>query len=484
MKKYFKIIAVMFIAILCMQSVTFPIQAATNHEYANITASDTHSSEDVTNDTTNGIGKLLLDSIGGFVYAIAKIVRDLVKNFTNFMFGVNEFPWEDLIVFNTLPYLDINFFNYENGSIFSQGGSTKIGQVVSSVYFSLVTLSITVLGIGVAVTAIKLAISTIAAEKAKYKEALYKCLYTVVMLFSVHILISFLFYLNETIVTGCSSMLTNLINSENLQTSIDELAESYMKSGQGNNIIDKNIEGNANWKFSDVVLHANPFLDALEGGMAIGNWITDNQNSNRDYLYGYKESLINQAGNEQKAIAQVLFTDKEYWYTRFGMYIDKNKDYHLADSDGWEWIAGSDPGFEAFQKRAKLAIDDVNAVYSWHHSDDPQKKANEYKDSMVIFKYTSKSREACYNKLVEGYNEVYNKEYKDKAVVARLAGIFDKYIEDISGDINYPSLIIYCILLIQSISLLVNYIKRIFFVLVLALLAPIVVIYDFFLGAL
>ena len=76
MKKYFKIIAVMFIAILCMQSVTFPIQAATNHEYADITASDTHNSEDVTNDSANpeGFGKLLLDSIGGFVYAIAKIV--------------------------------------------------------------------------------------------------------------------------------------------------------------------------------------------------------------------------------------------------------------------------------------------------------------------------------------------------------------------------------------------------------------------------
>lgn len=468
MKKYFKIIAVMFIAILCMQSVTFPIQAATNHEYADITASDTHNSEDVTNDSANpeGFGKLLLDSIGGFVYAIAKIVRDLVKNFTNFMFGVNEFPWEDLIVFNALPYLDINFFNYENGSLFSQGGSTKIGQMVSSVYFSLVTLSITVLGIGVAVTAIKLAISTIASEKAKYKEALFKCLYTVVMLFSVHILISFLFYLNETIVTGCSSMLTNLINSENFQTTVQEYASKYRDEGM--KVFDKMAEASPDWNFLDFINHLNPFTDAFELGFNATTALSGAQEDNKWDLYRAKDRVIN--NDEKRAIAQILFTDEDYWFDRFDFYIDRENKTHSNIP-----LDSSYPYFQ-YQRRAAAALDDVQAIYDWHQSDDVQKAHDDYVNTMTGHKSTTV--------MVEAYKKVYNADYANKAIVTRLANIFDENITDETGTINYPSLIIYCILLIQSISLLVNYIKRIFFVLVLALLAPIVVIYDFFLGAL
>lgn len=51
------------------------------------------------------------------------------------------------------------------------------------------------------------------------------------------------------------------------------------------------------------------------------------------------------------------------------------------------------------------------------------------------------------------------------------------------ADTAYIAVYLYAIMLVQSIMLLLNYIKRVFYVLLLSVLAPIVIIYDFFLGA-
>lgn len=50
----------------------------------------------------------------------------------------------------------------------------------------------------------------------------------------------------------------------------------------------------------------------------------------------------------------------------------------------------------------------------------------------------------------------------------------------ITGEIDIPSMFMYAILVGQSVILFIAYIKRLFYVLILALLSPIVVVYDFY----
>ena len=108
--------------------------------------------------------------------------------------GNNMFPWADKVIFNTIPLLDINFLNPSQGSLFlSSDGQTEtiLATIVRRIYFTIFAISISLLGIMVAVMAIKLAVSTIASEKAKYKEALTNWVLGIVMIFTVHYLISF-----------------------------------------------------------------------------------------------------------------------------------------------------------------------------------------------------------------------------------------------------------------------------------------------------
>ena len=206
MKKYLKMIIVVFLAVFLFKYLQTSIYAKSNKDYFSpaILTQEPEGTEGVSREAEEiTAGDTIMSWIGRFIYSVASMTEMLITNFSKWLFKIDCFPWEDYIVFNSLPYLDVNFFNAEAGSIFKIGADNTVGDMINTIYFSLLTLSVTILGIGVSATAIRLAISSIAAEKAKYKEAITKCLYTVIMLFCVHFLISFIFYLNETIVAAC-----------------------------------------------------------------------------------------------------------------------------------------------------------------------------------------------------------------------------------------------------------------------------------------
>ena len=70
-------------------------------------------------------------------------------------------------------------------------------------------------------------------------------------------------------------------------------------------------------------------------------------------------------------------------------------------------------------------------------------------------------------------------------IISSLGEYFKGQVETIKDvdKFNYVALILYAILLVQSIMLLISYVKRVFYVTLLTILAPIVVIYDFFISA-
>lgn len=137
---------------------------------------------------------ILLDTLAGMINAIASLAEYLLGAVFKTLTGDNIFPWADRIIFNGIGFLDINFLNPASNSLFVSNGSTSIlGKVVYSVYSTIFSLAVLFLGVAVGIMAIRLALSSIAAEKAKYKQAIVNWATCIVMLFLMHYILAFIF---------------------------------------------------------------------------------------------------------------------------------------------------------------------------------------------------------------------------------------------------------------------------------------------------
>ena len=82
----------------------------------------------------------------------------------------------------------------------TSGTNTIFGSIIQNIYNTIFTISIAFFGVVVGIMALKLAISSIASEKAKYKQAITNWLLALILLFTAHYLISFIFFVNEKMV--------------------------------------------------------------------------------------------------------------------------------------------------------------------------------------------------------------------------------------------------------------------------------------------
>lgn len=163
---------------------------------------------------------ILLDTLAGMINAIASLAEYLLGAVFKTLTGDNIFPWADRIIFNGIGFLDINFLNPASNSLFVSNGSTSIlGKVVYSVYSTIFSLAVLFLGVAVGIMAIRLAISSIAAEKAKYKQAIVNWVTCIVMLFLMHYILAFVFWVNEQLVQIASGILIKTIDET--VTSVD-----------------------------------------------------------------------------------------------------------------------------------------------------------------------------------------------------------------------------------------------------------------------
>ena len=172
------------------------------------------------------------------VLQVGKLVENLVTWLMG-LFGTAVFPWADYIIFNCIPILDVNFINPTTNSLFGSGFSGgNIGNIFRNIYFTGLSIAVGFLGIIVAVMAIKMAISTIASEKARYKESIVTLLTTLILLFGTHYLLSFTFYLNEKLVEVASNIVQNI---ETKDTKVDGTSKTAVEivSGMGQYFYDK-----------------------------------------------------------------------------------------------------------------------------------------------------------------------------------------------------------------------------------------------------
>ena len=150
---------------------------------------------------------ILLDALANMINAVASLAEYLIGAIFSALTGDNIFPWADRIIFNGIAFLDINFLNPDPSSLFGSTIEPSIlGRVVRNVYSTIFSLAVLFLGVAVGVMAIRLAISSIAAEKAKYKQALVNWGTCMIMLFLMHYVLAFVFWINEQMVQVASGI--------------------------------------------------------------------------------------------------------------------------------------------------------------------------------------------------------------------------------------------------------------------------------------
>lgn len=210
MKNNFKKIIMLFLFVFMFEFIFSNVRtyAMVNTDYFNMEEYADASAPDA--DSVNEEPGALVGLISLAFLELGKMIENVVSWLMG-LFGPAKFPWADYIIFNCVPILDVNFINPANNSLFGTGFSGgSIGEVLRNIYFTGLSIAIGFLGIVVAVMAIKMAISTIASEKARYKEGIVTLLTTLVLLFGSHYLLSFTFYLNEKMVEVASRIVSSI----------------------------------------------------------------------------------------------------------------------------------------------------------------------------------------------------------------------------------------------------------------------------------
>jgi len=196
MKIIKKIFAIYFLTILLFASIGNSVFCAIDEEYP-VEAVDSV----VADDTSNTIAKVVLyDPLAYMGYYVAWGIETLLS-----MIGTigqdRVTPYTDAIIFNAVPALDINFINPNENSFIGNESAQKI---FKKLYNTTFYLTLTLFGLGVVITGIKLATTTITEQKAQYKEKIFSVLQCFLIVFLLHYFISFIFYLNETLVEAAS----------------------------------------------------------------------------------------------------------------------------------------------------------------------------------------------------------------------------------------------------------------------------------------
>ena len=383
------------------------VYGKTNQSYGKTITSSTINVDKASKDNT------VLEIIAWFVYIIANFVEWIGSIIVGWFAGKRIFPWADKVIFNTIPFLDINFINPQPGSLFLDTAAspslTIFGKIIQRVYYTIYTLSISALGITVGVMAIKIAISSIASEKAKYKKAIQNWLLALILIFTIHYLISFIFFINEKIVEVASSILLS-VSPEIEASKSDSYKENILI------ILNKKVSFNIETKQ----------FERSE------NDVTEEEK------YEYENS------------------DKYNYYI-----IDLSTSSFELDIDVLDDI------IERANHHIRTAtIDDFDSF-------DVSLEARELNPRDRI---TLTYIEDYLKKTVSSYNAVYGKTLN--TFFNDMSSYFKDNIKD-EGDFQPIIAILYAVFVIESFMYFISYIRRFFYVVTLAMFAPIVIIFEF-----
>ena len=526
---------------------------------------------------------ILLDALANMINAIASLAEYLIGSIFQTLTGDNIFPWADRIIFNGIGFLDINFLNPADNSLFVDNGSDSIlGQVVKSVYSTIFSLAVLFLGVAVGVMAIRLAISSIAAEKAKYKQAIVNWVTCIVMLFLMHYILAFVFWVNEQLVQIASGILIQTIEERGLNTvdfqealdavlSPSDRVELYLKStsswftdvGQwfaGGDTLGDTVRANSEisnrfltnddyvknrmvyfendstggfnfgasvsfTKEMAYIIGENRLVQDVLADKVIYNSVGDGQsdeNIKNDNLKKAKSQGYYDVGGSKGKVyvdknkyigSEEYFNDlKAVTYVTFAMeneifdYYRDNPEINVCNEKNpnmWTYVLG----MGGAQKVASELQTLLNDKLGFKTTEDIKKLS--YYDKNNVKKLENFLGQSAINKMVNLRlkNDRYilnaglgNTSTSATDIIAGLGSFFKQsaYVyttEEVTngtGDtgevitgwraskLSVTGALLYAIFIFQSCMYLIMYVKRLFYVMMLSMFGPIVVIYDFF----
>lgn len=189
----------------------------------------------------NGINRIITTVLGVGVGALAAplvslgfVLLMIIFTTLYFLFSpvsAGMFPFPDQIVFNRLAFFDPNFLNPPH--LLTGTPTTPIvspvqilQEVISNMYYSFYIVAGAVFLIAIMIIAIKLAVATIASDKAHFKKALTSWAFGLLLLFILPFLMSGIFKLNELIVQAAYHGIesANIEFTISIQTLVDAAA--------------------------------------------------------------------------------------------------------------------------------------------------------------------------------------------------------------------------------------------------------------------
>lgn len=521
---------------------------------------------------------ILLDTLAGMINAIASLAEYLLGAVFKTLTGDNIFPWADKIIFNGIGFLDINFLNPASNSLFVSNGSTSIlGKVVYSVYSTIFSLAVLFLGVAVGIMAIRLALSSIAAEKAKYKQAIVNWVTCIVMLFLMHYILAFVFWINEQLVQIASGILIKTIDETVTSVDFTEALNSVVSPDErvkkfSNALGDKFSTRSDVTNWVNSVTGDPDLLDITNKLLLNSNYIDQRVVYVADNLSDSDTTINWWSTNVEKAFKSLKITDKSiqmlavankgiprlqmdgndansirmqiskasddylrkmkeqgYYecYSGDKIYFDKEK--YLKSEDFEKDLAGyayvmankdeaakldkfyiNNPGYKINTgdnpNSLQIAANTVWSAYSPNELNDLNDIYNEYKmqSSYNQAKNDVSIREAIAKKRLEvdGYiiSAAQGGSAKTTDIIANLGQFFKQsaytYTTEETTDstgnkketivgwratkLSVTGALLYAIFIFQSCMYFIMYVKRLFYVMMLSMFGPIVVIYDFF----
>ena len=526
---------------------------------------------------------ILLRWTGEIVYTLAFGIETLGANIVKAFTGKEFFPWADKIIFNAIPILDINFINPAPGSLMKDvsGNETTIGKILRNIYFTSLSIAIGFLSIVIAISGIRLAVASIAADKAKYKEAIVHWLICLVLIFGLHYLLSFTFYLYEKLVQAASNIANDALSTasdsvvNNLKLQADEdneaIVESFLARCEKEALVESiPIIG-------DVIGFAKELISSIGKALsAAWKWITGQEDSTEesisvkqlntmypekaDYLNYFRDKSNEEVHKMRIDVAAYLLKD-EYYRANYLQWISGNDTNDITNS-GLAGVGRNilitcndclgivDTGYKALRSlftsvalityqgseegkpfnSVAEAVDTSNLEEGADTSELEKQKQITQLDKENGYLYTIINSTEDYNTVIDTCNEEItkakedlNKEGADKSAlnsiifartmeklyaaayyeyvyegddkyipkasdtISSLGDYFKSsswYVDTANGDwaptsMNVVSAVCYGVFIIQSLMLLFAYFKRFFYVVILSLIGPVVVIFDY-----
>lgn len=524
-KTLMKILSICFLVVMAF-NFTGNIYAAVNTSYA----SDANQVVEVDLEAKLQ-NSTILDVIAQLVYALGSLVESLVGSVFYKLTGTNMFPWADRVIFNTVPFLDINFLNPSASSLFQSetGGDTILAGLVRNTYYTVLILAIGFLGIIVGVMAVRLAISTIAAEKAKYKEAIVKFLVSLVMLFCIHYGISFIFYLNESLVEIASSILTKNLEgveiTENFfqtQLTDEDLVKNFFKKNNddGKEILENEestkiaarLLRDANYRKYVIPEAYGNSVTENKWYHKIDNYLPWNWGDDADAVKKLKTDVARvKDGNEMTTVIIPTYEayldckrdGEKFIKTQYGKPLyekymeierkkivtkDDNNDYNTGGNNENDTGTASKPGDNGYTGGPGGTTKSGSRKKS--SGEEKWETTGKKNAHNAYVKHVLPETMVTYKSYIDAYN-IESMKVSTQDFISQMGQFFKDsawtYETDEQGhiegwsatELSLQGALLYSIFVIQSMLYFVAYIKRFFFVVILALLAPIIVLYDF-----